>query len=148
MYSPRMIVRHVPMQADPATSSAECKVWLYRTEVENDSDRPIRVIWFQFHYKDEHHGGDWFGVNIRNRPLRNPDFVDWYGDAGNLKDGWLQPGQVAACDPNYHFAFGEEVTPVKWSFIAVDSDGNDELAEALVEQSAVTLYDPEKGKQE
>lgn len=138
-----MKVRHVPCQAAAENASAKQKSWIYRTEVENDGDQPIRVVWFDFFFKNEEcHGGDWFGTNIRNRPLRNADFIEWYGDAGEIENGWIKPGQVAVCDPNYSFAFGDEITPVKWSFIAVDSDGNDYFDEAIVPQDAATLYDP------
>ena len=141
-----MIVRHVPCKSDPSLCSATTRSWVYRTEVENNNDRPIRVIWFEFYYYDECHGGDWFGTNIRKRVLRNPDFLEWYGDGTEDtegSDGWLAPGAVAACDPNYSWAFGDEITPVKWSFIAVDADGNDYFAEAIVEQAATALYEPE-----
>ena len=141
-----MIVRHVPCQDDASKSSAAQKSWVYRTEVENDHDRPIRVIWFQFFYRDDCHEdgkGTWFGTNIRNKPLRNADFVEWYGDDdAELKDGWLALGQVAVCDPNYSWAFGEEISPVKWSFIAVDAEGNDYFAESIVSQEAATLFEP------
>lgn len=142
-----MIVRHLPCQSDPSLCSATVRSWVYRTEVENDHDFPIRVIWFDFSYFDDCHGdGDWFATNIRKRTLRHADFVDWYGDGtSSLEDsgGWLAPGAVAACDPNYCFAFGDSITPVKWSFIAVDSEGNDYFAEAEVGQEAVALYEPE-----
>ena len=142
-----MIVRHVPCQADLSLCSAKQKCWCYRTEVENNNDRPIRVIWFEFYYRDECHGdgNDWFGNNIRNRPLRNEDFVAWYNDGGELRDGWLAPGQVAACDLNYSFAFSPKISPVKWSFIAVDAEGKDYFAEAMVDAEVATLFEPEAG---
>lgn len=120
------------------------RVWVYRTEVENDHDRPIRVIWFDFSYREDCHGNEtWFATNVRNRALRTKDFVDWYGDGDEkLEGGWIQPGQVAACDPNYSLAFGDEISPVRWSFIAVDAEGNDYFAEALVGQEAAQLYEP------
>ena len=43
-----MIVRHVPCKSDPSLCSATTRSWVYRTEVENNNDRPIRVIWFEF----------------------------------------------------------------------------------------------------
>ncbi len=137
-----MIVRHLKSQLDPKGCSAKAKVWVYRTEVENTLDRPVRVIWLDFSYQDDCHGS-WFTTNIRNRTLRNDDFVEWYGDGNEkLEGGWLKPGQIASCDPNYHFAFGEELTPVKWSFIAVDAEGNDYFAEAIVPEEAVAIFEP------
>jgi hypothetical protein len=80
-------------------------VWVYRTEVTNTTSRRMRVVWFEFYYRDE---DQWFGVNSRNRPLGNADFVEWYGDDRNLlENGWLDPGTSAVCDPNWHLAFGE-----------------------------------------
>jgi hypothetical protein len=63
-------------------------------------------------------------------------------DRPNGSDGWRSPGAIAACGPNDCWAFGDKITPVKWSFIAVDAEGNDHFAEALVEQEAVALYEP------
>lgn len=148
-----MIVRHVPCQSDQSLCGATQRSWVYRTEIENDHDFPIRVIWFDFSYFDDCHGdgnGDWFATNIRKRTLRNADFLEWYGDGDGTDkprdpDGWLAPGTVAACDPNYCWAFGDKITPVKWSFIAVDAQGNDYFAEALVSDEAVALYEPEAG---
>jgi len=135
-----MIVRHVPCQSDPTACSATDKSWVYRTEVENTNDRPIRVVWLEFYYQD---GDAWFGANIRKRVLRNPDFADWYSDGADLDDGgWLAPGSVAACDPNYCPSFSEKITPVKWCFIAVDAEGNDYFAGAIVGQDAVALNEP------
>ena len=135
-----MLVRHIPSKVDPALCSSTQRAWVYRTEVENNLDRPIRIVWFEFHFQD---GEDWFGVNVRRRPLRNADFREWYGDdSGGDPGEWLAPGAVAVCDPNYSWAFSDEISPVKWSFLAVDSEGNDYFAEALVPQEAAALYDP------
>ena len=109
----------------------------------NTLDRPIRVVWFDFYFKDEH--GEWYAVNIRKRPLRNADFLDWYGDEeGQIaEDGWMPPGAVAVCDPNYQLAFDCGLTDTKWCYLAVDSEGND-FAEAMVTEEAITLFEPEK----
>ena len=64
-----MRVIHEKTQADSSLATAKVKAWLYRTRVENDGDRPVRVIWFEFYYFDDHHD-TWNGTNVRNRPLR------------------------------------------------------------------------------
>ena len=137
-----MIVRHVRSQVAPSVCTATQRSWVYRTEIENNHDRPVRVVWFEFYYLD---GENWFGINVRNRPLRSKDFVEWYGDGPERpdRDGWIAPGQTVICDPNYSWAFGDELSPIKWSFLAVDSDGNDYFGEALVTQDAVSLYNAE-----
>ncbi|MCP5550594.1 MAG: hypothetical protein H7A53_06870 [Akkermansiaceae bacterium] len=116
-------------------------VWLYRTEVHNDSDRRMRVVWFEFYYLDD---GKWHGINVRNRPLGNADFLQWFGDDGDglSEDGWLEPGAVAVCDPNWHFAFGSVLNPVKWSYLAVDETGRETLFEAEVPAEAAIRYSP------
>jgi hypothetical protein len=115
-------------------------VWVYRTEVTNTTSRRMRVVWFEFYYRDE---DQWFGVNSRNRPLGNADFVEWYGDDGNiLENGWLNPGTSAACDPNWHLAFGEKPYPAKWSFLVVDDSGRESLAEAEVPEEVMMRLCP------
>ncbi len=116
-------------------------VWVYRTEVENTLEVPIRVIWFQFSFRDEH--GTWFGTNVRKRELFNEDFRDWYGDEPGIDEkGWLAPGAKGVCDPNWQLAFCEEIGTTKWGFIAVDAEGNDYYAEAIVPQEVCVRYDP------
>ena len=136
-----MQVRHLASIGNPAAGTMTREVWIYRTEVTNTTNRRMRVIWFEFYYRNE---DQWFGVNIRNRPLGNSDFVEWYSDDGNrlVENGWLDPGASGVCDPNWHLAFGEKPYPAKWSFLAVDDSGQEALAEAEVPEEVMMRFSP------
>ncbi|MCB1091695.1 MAG: hypothetical protein KDL87_09195 [Verrucomicrobiae bacterium] len=138
-----LTVRHLPSLGDPRSGTMTRDAWVYRTEVENTGNRRLRVIWFEFYYQND---GTWFGVNVRNRPLGNSDFVDWYGDSGSAlsEGGWLEPGAVGVCDPNWHLAFCKEPYPAKWSFLAVDEEGRECLAEAEIPGEVVKWFSVEK----
>jgi len=127
---------------NPAAATIKRDLWVYRTEVTNTTNRKMRVIWFEFYYRNE---DQWFGVNCRNRPLGNSDFVEWYSDDGNrlVENGWLDPGASGVCDPNWHFAFGEKPYPAKWSFLAVDDRRQESLVEAEVSDEVVMYFSPE-----
>jgi len=135
-----MRVRHLVSTGNPAAGVKD-EVWVYRTEVTNTANRKMRVIWFEFYYRNE---DQWFGVNCRNRPLGNSDFVEWYSDGGNrlLENGWLAPGESGVCDPNWHLAFGEKPYPAKWSFLAVDDSGQESLVEAEVPEEVIRRFTP------
>ena len=128
-----MQVRHLKMQGDPADGSATERVWCYRTEVHNDHEVPVRVVWFNFLVW---FGDCWAGINARNKVLREQDFEDWYsdGEKGVGVGGWLAPGATAVCDPNWQLVVGEEMAPSKWAFLAVDAKGNSYLGEGEVSQ--------------
>ena len=108
-----MKVIHRKCETDPSRSTARSRVWVYRTEVRNPLDRPIRVVWFDFYFKTEH---GWMAGNVRNRPLGRRDFLEWYGDEDDQisEDGWMPPGAVAVCDPNYQLAFDCGLGETKW----------------------------------
>jgi len=72
----------------------------YRTDVTNNTDRPIRIIWFDGLFS---HRGQWTASNVRNGVLRTRDFIDWYGGDGLGPAGWLQAGGTATCRVNWHF---------------------------------------------
>jgi hypothetical protein len=68
-------------------------------------------------------------------------FVEWYSDGKcKPKGGWLQPGDTAVCDPNWHFGDHEDFAKTKWSFMAVDSKGITYFSEAFVEHVNVKFH--------
>ena len=102
----------------------------YRTEVINNTDRPIKVIWFDGFINDQ---GIWFAGNIRNKVLRGSDFMDWYFHEKDMdKDGWIRPGGKAICTVNWHAADSPEDEQGKWAYIGIDAHGNDYFVEAIV----------------
>ena len=139
-----MKVEHKKSQAGPSLASKPGDKYYYRTEVTNTQSVPIRIVWFESHLMLD--GEYWHGANITNNVLREEMFEAWYSDGETKPDGgWLQPGETAVCDPNWHFACVDEFQKVKWAFIAVDSKGKSYFSEALVEPHHVQFH-KEKGK--
>jgi len=131
-------VRHIPVSRDDVPkklmdlleAGTVSYVWFYRTDVTNTTDRPIRIIWFEGFIT---YNGAWVSSNIKNRVLRTTEFLQWFG--GDVTaDGWLRPGGTATCHVNWHYSGSSiDVTMIaKWAFIAVDAEGNDYFAEAIV----------------
>ena len=86
-------------------------------------------------------GEHWHGVNITNKVLREQMFVAWYSDGESKpQGGWLQPGETAVCDPNWHYGDEDEFQKAKWAFIAVDTKGKTYFSEALVEPHHVQFH--------
>lgn len=96
-----MKVEHKKSQADILLASRPESKYYYRTEVMNTNDIPIRIVWFEFFTMLD--GKHWQSVNITNKILREDMFVTWYSDGETKPEGgWLQPGETAVCDPNWH----------------------------------------------
>ncbi len=104
-------------------------VRFYRTDVINKTDRPIKIVWFDNYFKREK---KWLASNIRNKVLKNKDFLDWYGNNNVSTDGWLRPGGTASCTVNWHVTDTPQDIKAKWAFIGVDDKGNDYFSEAVV----------------
>lgn len=103
--------------------------WYYKTEVKNNSDRDLKIVWFEGYLE---HNGHWYGSNVLNRVLGNDVFLRWYGD-DRTNDAWLKPGESRSCDPNWHGSGDPKGCKVKWAYIAVDRHGNDYFAESTIE---------------
>ncbi len=58
--------------------------------------------------------------------------MQWYSTDQMTKDGWLAAGGTATCFVNWHWSPTPVPLTAKWAYIAVDSDGNDYFAEALL----------------
>ncbi len=129
-----MNVTHKMPVEDPSLGSFTCEAICYRTEVENNHSFPIRIVWFQFFIEQD---GEWCGYNVKNRVLREEDFEVWYTEGDPLDSGWLLPGAVAACDPNWHGGSRDCFPTVKWSFLAVDKKGNTYFNETVVDKECV-----------
>ena len=105
-------------------------MWYYRTEVRNNSSRPIQITTFEGYFLIE---GKWVPNNVLRRKLTSQDFTKWYSDGDPVTNGWIQPGGVAACDPNWHGFSTPQSPRIKWAFTGVDADGNAYQAEAEIE---------------
>ena len=142
-----MKVKHTKPQRDLALATHPCSKFCYRTEVTNNNDVPIKIIWFE-HYVEIHNGDGafWGGGNITCDVLREEMFLKWYSDDVDdaaFKDGWLLPGQTAICDPNWcHWDGENELNPSKWSFIAVDGKGDTYFAEAQITKDVGVFWTP------
>jgi hypothetical protein len=104
-------------------------VRFYRTDVKNNTEKPIRIIWFEGSFNVD---GRWIATNVRNKVLRTKDFLDWYSRDEMTSDGWLRPGGTASCHVNWHWTETPEDVQTKWAYIGVDGQGNDYFAEAIV----------------
>ncbi len=133
-----LTVIHTPNPSNINTSKYFPKpyypyTWYYRTEIKNNSDRELKVIWFEG-YVDNN--GHWYGSNVLNRTLRNDIFLKWYGNENisnnQVETEWMKPGEVRVCDPNWHGGYDPNGFSMKWSFIAIDKFGNDYLGESAI----------------
>ncbi len=109
-------------------------MWFYRTEVRNNTDRPIRISGFEGWLRK---GSKWIPANILNRPLSSKDFAKWYGDGAPAPGGWIQPSASAVCDPNWHGGMSPVAPRCKWTYDGVDSSGKKYHAEAEIKSVAV-----------
>jgi hypothetical protein len=131
-------VTHTPLELKDVSSELRARlaarfgdvyVRFYRTQVTNNTTRVMRIVWFDAMTEVD---GYWTASNVRNRVLRTKDFMDWYSTDAITRDGWLLPGGTATCGVNWDWSEGREAQRVKWAYIAVDSQGQDYFAEALV----------------
>jgi len=104
-------------------------VRFYRTDIKNNTDRAIKIIWFDGFFNAD---GQWIASNVRNKVLRTKDFMDWYSRDDMTSDGWLRAGGTASCQVNWHWTETSQDIPTKWAYIGVDARGNDYFAEAVV----------------
>jgi len=47
-------------------------------------------------------------------------------------EGWIRPGGTASCHVNWHYTQAPDGALMKWAYVAVDAQGYDFFAEALV----------------
>ena len=135
-----MNVSHQRPLDDPARGSFHGTALCYRTEIANTNTQPIRIIWFQFFRQVD---GVWYGHNMKNRVLQADDFATWYAEGDSLENGWLLPGKVAACDPNWHGGELDPFSQVKWAFMAMDATGQVYFDEAEVMPENVQRFTKE-----
>jgi hypothetical protein len=150
--SPALEVTHTPLELKDVSSELQARlaarlgdvyVRFYRTDVTNNTDRVLRIVWFDGLMEID---GVWTASNVRNRVLRTKDFMDWYSADAMTRDGWLLPGGTATCGVNWHWSEGREAPRAKWAYIAVDSQGRDYFTEAPVPDfEPVRLGSPTKG---
>ncbi|MEX0774111.1 MAG: hypothetical protein WD042_00210 [Phycisphaeraceae bacterium] len=105
-------------------------MWYYRTEVRNNTDRPLTVVAFEGYSL---YDGVWVSNNVKRRELNADDFRQWYGDGnGRPASGAIPPGGVAVCTVNWHGATRPWSGRTKWVYQAVDDQGHEYHAEAEV----------------
>ena len=110
-------------------------MWYYRTEVRNNTNMPLRVVWFEAYRR---RWFTWVPGNVTGRELTNDNFQKWYGDGGNLtEDGSIPAGESAVCAANWHGGWLQWSRRVNWAFKAVDEAGSEHFAEAEVRSSFI-----------
>ncbi len=132
--TPELVATHTAISVDQVPKELLEKldypyIRFYRTDVTNNTDRPIRIIWFDGYFAQN---ANWTAGNVRNKVLRTVDFIDWYKTDDVDAEGWLKPGGIASCLVNWHWTDTPEKLDTKWAYIGVDSAGNDYFAEAIV----------------
>jgi hypothetical protein len=133
-----LMVRHVSPQGKPLETAPFPYTWYYRTEVENVSDRPLRIVWFQaFMF----YGEGWYPGNAKGQTLRGADFSEWYTEGASVKNGLILPGQTAVCDVNWHGSEEPEMPRLKWEYIATDETGRDVHVVAEVDPGVVRMVE-------
>ena len=133
-----LLVRHIPPRGKSLEVAPFPYTWYYRTEVENVSDRPLRIIWFQsFMF----YGEGWYPGNAKGQTLRGADFSEWYTEGDAVKNGLILPGQTAVCDVNWHGSEEPEMPRLKWEYIAIDVDGRDVHVVAEVDPGVVRMVE-------
>ncbi len=134
--SGELLVTHVSPMGPSLQNPPYSSMYYYRTEVRNNSNRAIRIVWFEAY---ENHGGKWFGTNALNRVLRADDFAARFTEGAETKNAVIQPGTSAVCDVNWYSSNEPGLPSLKWAFIGVDSEGIDYFAEAEVPMAAVRV---------
>ncbi len=110
-------------------------MWYYRTELRNDTESALRVVWFEGFGK---WFSDWEPQNIMGRPLTQEDFAAWYTDEnGEWNDGIIPAGRVAVCATNWHGSWLPWDSGTKWAYKAIDESGREWYAEAEVESKVI-----------
>ncbi len=130
-----LITSHSPNPCDVHTHTtmpnpAYPYMWFYETSVTNTVDVPLRVVWFQAFYKEQ---DQWIPGNIYGRDLTAADFSKWYPDDVEVVDGVIPAGATARDARNWHGSEIPSSGPIKWAYRAVDPQGNEYYAEAIVE---------------
>lgn len=123
-------VRHLSPTGEVFKEGYYPHMWFYRTEITNNTDSPLRVVWFDAHIEVE---GKWYASNILGRVMRSPEFTSWYKAGDKINNGVILPGQTAACDVNWHGGNTEKYIKTKWSYILIDEKGNDYFVEKEVD---------------
>jgi hypothetical protein len=134
-----LTVRHTPNPCDVHRSAKDPNppapyMWYYRTDVKNNLDVPLRVIWFEGYTQVN---GRWVANNILGRTLTAADFSQWYTEGDPVVDGVIKPGQTATCDPNWHASTSPKGMRVKWAYKAAAPDGQEHYAEGIVESVSI-----------
>lgn len=130
-----LVVRHIPNPCDVHSSPAFREkpgryMWYYRTEVKNNLNVPLRITHFESYFYEN---GEWVNRNVKKRTLTSANFTNWYTEGDPVTDGWIQPGKIAVCSPNWTRS-GSPVAPrSKWTYTAEDPEGNVYHAEAEIE---------------
>lgn len=110
-----LFVSHTPITLEqvPKTLLEKLEypyIRFYRTDLINNTDRSIRIVWFDGYFE---HNGCWSAGNVRNKVLRNSDFVEWYGSDDIDTEGWIRPGGIAVCQVNWHWTDTTEAPTIR-----------------------------------
>jgi hypothetical protein len=117
-----LIVMHKQTTGAPFDDPPYPYMQCYRTEVHNRSDKPLKIVWFEGY---SCHEDIWCPGNVLGKALRGEEFTAWYTEVDTILAGVIPPGKIAVCNVNWHGNTLPGFMRVKWSFIAIDQNGND-----------------------
>ena len=135
-------VKHFPRVGKIPEKGYFPHMWFYRTEVTNNTDRPLKVVWFDAYVDVD---GKWYASNIVGHAMRSEEFTAWYQQGDKVTNGVIQPGKTAICDVNWHGSNTAKFVKVKWAYILVDDKGNDYYVEKEVDPSIAEHVDYSSG---
>ncbi len=111
----------------------------FRTEVQNVSDRSLKIVWFGSFTL---HDGKWVGNRLAGTGPLARRFSSWYTDGERTENGVIPPGKTAVDSMSWTGSNAPGFTRQKWSYVAVDAVGNAYYAEAVVEPDVVKSVPP------
>jgi hypothetical protein len=129
-----VVVRHLQPTGEILKDGYYPNMWFYRTEIKNNTKSPLKVVWFEGYIEEN---GNWYAANILGHTMRGEEFSTWYSEGSKVINGVIQPGEIAACDVNWHGGLNKEYINVKWSYILVDDKGKDYFVEEVVDPKIV-----------
>jgi len=109
--------------------------WTFRTEVINRTQGPLHIKSFGAY---EHTGSTWVMKNLDDRLYNDKDFIEWYKDGDEIRNGCIQPGHIAVDNNNWVRSYAVP-NRFKWHYVAVDSLGKEYVGEEEVE--LIPYYD-------
>lgn len=136
---PGLAAAHKPPTGDPLARPPHPYMHYFRTEVQNVSDHPLKIVWFGGFAQND---GKWVGIRLAGSGPLEGRFSSSYTEGERIVDGVIPPGKAAVCDANWTGGSAPDFARQKWAYVATDSAGNAYYAEAVVEPDVIKSVPP------